>query len=106
MDTTQIDFLKMQELAPFVLLRYTDNIFFIEMHGEAELKKFMEGLNNFLQKLQFTFESSKNRVAFLDLNISLENGSITSDLHTKNTDCQYINCSSSNPDHVKNSVKL
>ena len=55
--------------------------------------------------LQFTCESSKKRVAFLDLNVSLENGSITVDLHTKRTDClQYLHCSSSHPDHIKNSI--
>ena len=105
MDKTETDFLKTQELQPFAWLRYTDNIFFIWIHGEAELKKFMEGLNNFLPNLQFTFESSKKRVAFLDLNVSLENGSITTDLHTKSTNChQYLHCSSSHTDHIKNPI--
>ena len=44
MDITETDFLKTQELQPFVWLRYIDGIFFIWTHGEAELKKFMEGL--------------------------------------------------------------
>ena len=87
MDKTETDFLKTQELQPFVWLRYIDDIFFIWTHGEAELKKFMEGLNNFLPNLKFTCESSKKRVAFLDLNVSLENGSVTTDLHSKSTDC-------------------
>ena len=76
MDKTQTDLLKTQDLQPFVWLRYIDDIFFISTHVEAELKKFMEGLNNFFPKLQFTYESSKKRVAFLDLNVSLENGSL------------------------------
>ena len=45
MDKTKTDFLKMQELQPFVWLRYIDDIFFIWTYGEAELKKFMEGSN-------------------------------------------------------------
>ena len=74
------------------------------MHGEAELKKFMQGLNNFLLNLQFTCESSKT-AAFLDLNVGPENGSITTDLHTKSTDChQYLPCNSSHPDHIKNPI--
>ena len=65
--------------------------------------KFIGGLYNFLPN--FTYESSKKRVAFLDLNASLENGSVTTDLHTKSTDChQYPHCSSSHPDHIKNSI--
>ena len=105
MDKTEADFLKIQELQPFVWLRYIDNIFFIWTNGEAELKKFMEGLNNFLLNLQFTYESSKKSVAFLDLIVSMENGSLSTDLHAKNTDChQYLHCSSSHPDYRKNSI--
>ena len=36
MDKTETNFLKTQELQPFVWLRYTDDIFFIWTHGEAE----------------------------------------------------------------------
>ena len=61
MDKTEADFLEWQELQPFVWLRYIDNIFFIWTHGEAELKKFMEGLNNFLSNLKFTYESPKKK---------------------------------------------
>ena len=89
MAKTDTDLLKTQELCPFVWLRYFD-IFFIWMHGETELKKFMEGLNNFLPNLQFAYESSKKRVAFYDLNVSLQNGSITTDLHTESTNCTSI----------------
>ena len=64
MDKPETDFLKTQKLQPFVWLRYTDDIFFIWMHGEAELKNFMEGLNNFLPKLEFTYQSSKKESHF------------------------------------------
>ena len=60
MDKTETGFLKTQELQPFVWLRYIDDIFFIWIHGETELKKFMEGLNNFLPNLQFTYEASSS----------------------------------------------
>ena len=43
--------------------------------------------------------------SFLDFNVSLKNGSITTDLHTKSTDChQYLPCNSSHPDHIKNPI--
>ena len=94
MDKTETDLLKTQEFQPFIWLRYIDDIYFIWTHEEAELKKFMEGLNNFLLNLQFRYDSSKKRVAFLDLNVSLENGSITTDLQTKSTDRhQHLLCS-------------
>ena len=56
---------------------------------------FMEELNKLFPNLEFTYESLKKTVAFLDLNISLENGSIATDLHTKSTDChQGLYCTS------------
>ena len=71
---------------------------------KQNFKKFMEGLN-FLPNLQFTYQSSKKRVAFLDLNVSLENGLVNTDLIIKSTDChQCLHCSSSHPDHIKNSI--
>ena len=75
------------------------------MLAEAKLKKFTEGLDIFLPNVQFTYESSKKRVAVLDLNVSLENGSITTDFHTKSTAChQYLHCISSHPDLIKNTI--
>ena len=50
-------------------------------------------------------KKEKKKVAFLYLNVSLEHGSVTTDLHTKSTDCcQYLHCSSSHPDHIKNFI--
>ena len=105
MDKTEIDFLNMQELQLFVWLGYIDDIFYIWTHGEAEPKMFMEELNKLFPNLKFTYESLKKTVAFLDLNISLENGSIATDLRTKSTDChQGLHCTSWHSSHIKNSI--
>ena len=65
----------------------------------------MEKTNIFLPNLKFTYESSQKRLAFLDLNVSLENGRITTDLYIKSADChQYLHCNSAHPDHLKNSI--
>ena len=64
MDKTETDFLKTQELQPFVWLRYIDDIFFIWMHGEAELKKFMERLNNFSRTLNLHTSHRKKELHF------------------------------------------
>ena len=49
---------------------------------KQNLKGFTEKLNQFLRGNKFMYESSK-KGAFLDLNVSLENGCITTDLYTK-----------------------
>ena len=92
----KINFSKTQEFQPFLWLRYINSIFFIWMHREAELKKFMEHLSTFLLSLKFKYESSKK---------SPQNGSVSTDLHTKCADChQYLHYSSSYTDHIKNSI--
>ena len=65
----------------------------------------MQKLNQFLPNLKFMDESSQKKVVFLDLNVSLENGCITTDLYTKETDChQNLHCSSALPNHLENSI--
>ena len=95
MDKIETDFLKSEDLQPFIWLRHIDGIFLILTHGEAELKRYMEKLNQFLPNLKFIHESSLEKVEFLDLNFSLENGCITIELYTKKADChRYLHCSS------------
>ena len=104
-DKIETNFLKMQEVQSPVWLRYIDVIFFIYFiwtHGEAQLWKIMKELNKFLPKLKFAWVIEKKRVTFLDI-ASLENVSITSDLHTKSRDChQYLHCSILHPYYIKN----
>ena len=62
----------------------------------------MEELVKFLPNIKFTHESSKKRVAPVGFTVSLENGSITIDLHKNYIDChQHLHCSFSYPNHTK-----
>ena len=81
MDEVETEFLKSQELQPFLWLRYIDDIFFIWTHGTQELDSFLNELNKFHPNLSFTYDTSKERVNFLDLNISIRNGAISTDLY-------------------------
>ena len=94
-----------QELQPFPWLRYIDNIFFIWTHGTQELDSFLNELDKFHPNLIFTYETSKERVNFLDLNVSLRNVAISTDLYIKPIDGeQYLHYNSSHPAHIKNSI--
>ena len=65
----------------------------------------MKGLNNFKFKLKFTFECDSNSINFLDLNVTLNNGELTTSVYIKPTDChQYLHYGSSHPDHIKRSI--
>ena len=105
MDETETSFLKTQQLQPFIWLRYIDNIFFTWTHGVEQLNLFLKDINDFYPNLKFTYETSQNSVDFLDLNVSLKDGAIFTDLHIKPTDGhQFLHYKSSHPGHIKNSI--
>ena len=65
------------------------------------LNYFSETLTSFIPNLKFTYETPQYGVNFLDLNLSLKNGAIFTDLHVKPTDGHY---KSSHLSQTKNSV--
>ena len=94
----ETNFLKTQQLQPFTWLRYIDEIFFIWTHGEEHLNLFLKDLNEFHPNLKFAYETSQNSVDFLDLNVSLKDDAIFTDLHIKPTDGhQFLHYKSSHP---------
>ena len=65
-DEVETEFLKSQELQPFLWLRYIDDIFFIWTHGEEKLTQFLNELNNFHFNLKFTYQTSSCTVNLLE----------------------------------------
>ena len=105
MDAVATEFLTSQNLQPFLWFRYIDDIFFIWTHGEEKLVQFLIKLNNFHPNLSFIYETSKNNVNFLDLDVSLKDGAIHTDFFIKPTDgYQYLHYQSSHPHHIKVSI--
>ena len=72
------EFLKSHGLQPFSRLHYIDGIFFIWTHGTEELDFFLNELNKSPLNISFTYETSKEMVNFLDLNVSIKNVAIRS----------------------------
>ena len=105
MDEVETEFLKSQELQPFLQLRYIDDIFFTWTNGEEKLTQFLNELKNFYSNLKFTCENSSCTVHFLDLNVSLRNDAIHTDLYIEpKVGHQYLHYQSSQPLHIKNSI--
>ena len=105
MDQMESRFLETQGLKPFIWFRYIDDIFFIWNHGEEQLKLFMENLNQFENNIRFTYDSNKENIIFLDLNIKLDRGTLVTTINIKPTDChQYLHFDSSHPEHTKRSI--
>ena len=76
----------MQQLQPLAWFRYVNDIFFIWTYGEKELNIFLKSLNEFDPCIKFTYESNKESIAFLDINVSLINGKVFTDVYVKHTD--------------------
>ena len=64
-----------------------NDVFFIWTHGKEECKHFMKELNSFRDHVKFTFESNKESINILDVNINLSNGHLMTDMYVKPTDC-------------------
>ena len=87
MDKFEADFLKIQKLQPFVWFRYIDDEFFIWTHGKEKLETFAKELYSFSDHKKFKFESNKENINFLDVNINLSNGHLMTNINIKLTDC-------------------
>ena len=86
MDKIEQKFVETQSRKPLIWLRYIDDIFFIWVHDEQELERFLKDLNNFTPNLSFTDEAGKNCIPFLDLKVKLVDDKLKTDLYMKPTD--------------------
>ena len=102
MDEIETKFLQTQEFQLLVWFRYIDNVFFIWTHGPDKFLSFMTEFNKYQPNIKFTYESNKENITFLDLNVSLSGNKLTTDHHTKSTDKhQYLHYTSAHPAHTK-----
>ena len=66
-------------------LRYTEDIFFICNHGMEYLEIFLQEVFNFNPDLEFTYESNKKEIPFLDLKVKSGDGKISTNFYFKST---------------------
>ena len=76
MDYIETEFLKSQEIKPWLWKRFIDDIFFIRTDTEENLDKFLEDLNKFHPNLRFTYEKSREKISFLDVVIKIKEGNL------------------------------
>ena len=90
---------------PYIWWRVIDDIFMIRTHSLDDLQTFTTYLNNIHPTIKFTSNYSLTSIPFLDVSVSLYNGTITTDLYTKPTDKhQYLLQSSCHPRHTKRAI--
>ena len=73
--------------------------------GPEKLKVFVDYLNNLHSTIKFTCSHSPSNIPFLDVMVSVKDGSKETDLYTKYTDKhQYLLVSSCHPQHTKRAI--
>ena len=77
-------------------------MFFNWRHGEESLKEFINEIISFHPTIRFTADLSKEKVNFLDVEVTLHNGVPSTDLFVKPTDThQFLDPTSCHPYHCK-----
>ena len=66
--------------------RFRDDIFEVWTHGEEALHEYTGFINSIYPTIKFVLRYSKNQLEFLDVNIKLNNGLISTDVYSKPTD--------------------
>ncbi|XP_071489266.1 uncharacterized protein [Diadema antillarum] len=99
------DFLSKCTLQPSMYLRYIDDIFIIWPHSEKDLAAFHEAFNKHNRHIQFTMESSREEIHFLDVNVSKNGNLLSTSVYVKPTDSfTYLDYNSFHPLHTKQSI--
>ena len=82
-----------------------DDIFMIQQYGEHQLIEFLKLLNECHPTIKFTYEYSREKINFLDVQIIKQGQKLVTDLYIKPTDThQYLDASSCHPFHCKRSI--
>ncbi|KAL8584170.1 hypothetical protein ACOMHN_034856 [Nucella lapillus] len=85
--------------------RFIDDIFVLWRHSDEDLEQFIDRLNSFHPTIKFTYEFSGSKLSFLEIEISLKDGYLHSDLFTKPTDAHgYLSPRSYHSGHVHTSI--
>ena len=99
------DFFDSEIVKSWLWLRYIVDIFFIWTEGQDKLEEFRNRLNNLHPNLKFAHEKSNSSVNFLDVNVSIGDKKVETDLFCKPTDChQLLHFNSAHPFHNKKSL--
>ena len=81
--------------------RFIDDIFLLWTDSLENLTSFLDFINSIHPTIKFTSSVSYGSIPFLDINIKLQDGYLTTDLYCKPTDSHaYLHSSSCHPRHV------
>ena len=105
MDYMENQFLKNEQIQPWIWFTYIDDIFFIWKASEKDLDGFLERLNNFHSNLKFTHERSREEINFFNVTIRTNYREFITNFYYKPTDGhQNLHFESCYPSQTKCSI--
>jgi hypothetical protein len=100
----EFEFMQTQQYKPLCWKRFIDDVFMIWPHGIDSLNDFLKELNEF-STLKFTHSASPSEATFLDVDINIDNGQLTTSIHIKPTNhMQYLHYNSCHPPRTIRSI--
>ena len=104
----ELAFNSSQDFVDLILLwkRFIDDVFMLFKGSHDECHELVTWLNSLMPGIvKFTYEYSKSKINFLDLEIFIEDGKLKSNLFIKPTNLQlYLDYMSNHPKHCKDSI--
>ena len=77
----------------------------IWLHGPQELESFLGKLKSYHETIKFTWEITNEKIFYLNVMVSLEDGKLSTGVYHKPTDAhQYLYFRSCHPPHVKKGI--
>ena len=105
MDRMERRLLSQAQVKPYIWLRYIDDVFMVWTGTELELEEFLNYINEAHDTIKFTWDWSRERINYLDVQVINNNGRIETDLYIKPTDKhQYLYHTSCHPRMCKESI--
>ena len=105
MDRLERGLLSQAQVKPYIWLRYIDDVFMVWTGTELELLEFLNYINEAHDTIKFTWDWSRERINYLDVQVINNNGRIETDLYIKPTDKhQYLYHTSCHPRMCKESI--
>ncbi|XP_060600672.1 uncharacterized protein LOC132754094, partial [Ruditapes philippinarum] len=99
------DFIESRNIKPTLWLRFLDDIFLIWDDTREELENFIRDLNDFHPTIKFTQTISSSCVDFLDVRVSKNDCTLSTNIFVKNTNNhQYLHYTSCHPKACKNGI--
>ena len=98
MDRLERRLLSQAQVKPYIWLRYIDDVFMVWTGTELELLEFLNYINEAHDTIKFTWDWSRERINYLDVQVINNNGRIETDLYIKPKDKhQYLYPTSCHP---------